>query len=82
MAFEPLKLKARDELICVTETELKVQFSTLTAKQQSVAAARFYIREIRNIKAFEIEEEDLREGIVDGKDDLGCDFIYRQDGRY
>ena len=81
MASEPLKLKARDELIRLTESELKVSFALLNAKQQSVAATRFYIREIRNIKSSEIEEEDLKEGIVDGKDDLGCDFIYRQDGQ-
>src|ERR1700677_3682604 len=81
MASEPLKLKARDELIRVTEAELKVPFVSLSAKQQSVAAARFYVREIRNVKASQVEEEDLREGLVDGKDDLGCDFIYRQDGQ-
>lgn len=81
MGSEPLKLKARDELVRLTEKDLQTKFSILNAKQQSVAATKFYIREIRNPIASTIAEEDIALGVVDGANDLGCDFIYRDDGR-
>jgi hypothetical protein len=80
MASEPLKLKARDELTRLTEKDLQTKFGSLNAKRQSVAATKFYIREIRNPVSSSIAEEDLSFGIVDGANDLGCDFIYRDDG--
>jgi AIPR protein len=80
MAVETLKLKARDELIRVTEKELETKFGTMNVKQQSVAATKFYLREIRNPVSTAIAEEDVAFGIVDGANDLGCDFIYRDDG--
>ena len=47
MAAEPLKLKARDELIRLTEKDLQTKFGSLNAKRQSVAATKFY-RTLRN----------------------------------
>jgi hypothetical protein len=80
MGAEPLKLKARDELIRLTEKDLQTKFGSLNAKQQSVAATKFYVREIRNPVSSSIAEEDISFGVVDGANDLGCDFIYRDDG--
>jgi hypothetical protein len=48
MGSEPLKLKARDELVRLTEKDLQTKFTALNVKQQSIAATKFYIREIRN----------------------------------
>jgi hypothetical protein len=45
---EVLKVKARDELVRLTERELERKFGDLHAKQQSIAATKFYIREIHN----------------------------------
>lgn len=81
MAAEVLKLKARDELILHSEKDLGTKFSNLNEKQRSIATAKFYIREIHNPAGPSIADDELIEGIVDGKDDLGCDFIHRDDGR-
>ncbi len=80
MPPETLKEKARDALLAATEKEQGVQFSPLNQKQQSIAAARFYMREIHNPQKTAIEEDDILEGTVDGANDLGCDFINRDDG--
>jgi AIPR protein len=81
LASDSGKLKAREELVRLTDKELEKKFSSLNAKQQSVAATKFYIREIRNPVSAAIAEEDITFGVVDGGNDLGCDFIYRDDGR-
>lgn len=80
MSSETLKKKSRDELIRLTEKDLNCKFSDLSQKQQSIATAKFYVREIHNPAKTLISEDDLLEGIVDGASDLGCDFIYRDDG--
>ena len=76
-----LKVKARDELVRLTELELHSKFVALNAKQQSIAATKFYVREIHNPIATVIDDDDIDLGIVDGGNDLGCDFIHRDDGR-
>ena len=78
---EVLKVKARDELVRLTERELHTKFAQLNAKQQSIAAAKFYIREIHNPIATVIDDDDTALGVVDGGNDLGCDFIHSDDGR-
>jgi len=78
---ELLKAKARDALVHLTERELHVKFGTLNAKQQSIAATKFYTREIHSPVATVIDDDDIDLGIVDGGNDLGCDFIHRDDGR-
>jgi len=78
---EALKLKARDELFRLSENDLETKFGSLNHKAQSVAATKFYIREIRNPVSAFISEDDLGYGVVDGAQDLGCDFIRRDDGQ-
>jgi hypothetical protein len=78
---EVLKMKARDELVRLTERELERKFGELHAKQQSIAATKFYIREIHNPVATVIDDDDIDLGVVDGGNDLGCDFIHSDDGR-
>ena len=78
---EVLKVKARDELVRLTERELERKFGDLHAKQQSIAATKFYIREIHNPVAMVIDDDDIDLGVVDGGNDLGCDFIHSDDGR-
>jgi hypothetical protein len=76
-----LKMKARDELLRLTERELQGKFVAFNAKQQSIAATKFYIREIHNPIAMVIDDDDIDLGVVDGGNDLACDFIHRDDGR-
>jgi hypothetical protein len=40
---------------------------------------QFYVKEIRNRLRAEISDEDLNVAIVDGRDDLDCDLIHRDD---
>lgn len=77
---ELLKEKARDELLRISEKEQGVALGTLSQKAQSLGATRFYIREIYNPQKVQIEEDDLNDSLIDGSNDLGCDFIYRNDG--
>ena len=56
---EVLKVKARDELVRLTERELERKFGDLNPKQQSIAATKFYIREIHNPVATVIDDDDI-----------------------
>ena len=78
---EVLKEKARDELIRITEKEQGCVIGTLNSKAQSLAATKFYIKEIHNPQKILIEDDDIDQGLVDGANDLGCDYINRDDGR-
>jgi hypothetical protein len=80
MATETLKVTARDELTRIYNAHNNPKFNELSSKQQSIAAARFYIEQIHNPVKSAIEDDDLDEAIVDGANDLGCDFIHRDDG--
>lgn len=80
MPSDVIKIKARDELIRVTEDEIGQKFSSLSQNQQSISATKFYVREIHNPLRNNISEDDIIDSVVDGKNDLGCDFIYRDDG--
>jgi hypothetical protein len=73
------KLKARDEFVHFAEHLSKEKFGKLNSVQQSFALTRFYIKEIRNRLRVEISDEDLDVAIVDGRDDLDCDLIHRDD---
>ena len=79
MAANKLKLRARDELIRLHQKNTGSDFHELNPKQQSIAATSFFIEEILNPTRTAISEEDIADGIVDGADDLGCDFVHRDD---
>ena len=80
MAAEMLKIQARDELVRITQDELTTKFEKLSARQQSIAATKFYVREIHSpVRSF-IADDEMDAAIVDGKDDLGCDLIHRDNG--
>jgi AIPR protein len=82
MASETLKLKAREELIRLYSADDSFSnFNSLNDKQKSVQLTRFYIDEIHNKQKTEISEDEIDQGLVDGANDLGCDFINRNDGR-
>lgn len=81
MAAPTIKPKVRDELTSHFRKRFNTDFSQQNAKAQSIAAARFYIEQIHNLLNFEISEEDIDAGLVDGTNDLGCDFIHRDDGK-
>lgn len=81
MAIDTLKVKARDELLRLyNDQHGPSSFNQLNSKQQSLAATRFYIEQILNATGGSLTEDDIDEGMVDGSNDLGCDFISRDDG--
>jgi len=49
--------------------------------QRSIYLTEFYIREIHNPTRTPISDEDIEAGLADGANDLGADFIYRDDGQ-
>ena len=79
MASETKKLKARDEFMRFTERFLQEKFGKLNAIQQSYALTTFYVNEIHNRVRSEIIGEDLELAAVDAANDLGCDFLHRDD---
>jgi hypothetical protein len=80
MRAETRKITARDELIRIYNGTHTPDFVSINPKQQSIAATRFYIEELHNSLNAPIGEDELDEGVVDGANDLGCDFIHRNDG--
>ena len=74
------KIRAREEFARFAEQLLGEKLGRLNAVQQSYAFTRFYVSEIHNRVRSEIAEEDLELAIVDASNDLGCDFIHRDDG--
>ncbi len=79
MAVDTMKLKAREELQRIYLNNTGEYFNKLSSKQQSLEATRFFIKEILNQQRTGISDEDIDDGTVDGADDLGCDFIWRDD---
>lgn len=74
------KIRAREEFARFAEQLLGEKLGRLNAVQQSYAFTRFYVSEIHNRVRSEIPEEELELAIVDASNDLGCDFIHRDDG--
>lgn len=81
VAADVHKIKARDELVRLYAEGDWQTFNALQDKQKSIKLALFYIEEIHNKTSFMISDEDVEWGIVDGANDLGCDFISRSDAR-
>ncbi len=80
-AAEVYKIKARDELVRLYAGGDWQVFNALPDKQKSVKLALFYVEEIHNKSGFIISDEDIEWGVVDGSNDLGCDFISRSEGQ-
>jgi hypothetical protein len=78
--IEKIKIKARDELFRIYKNQTGEDFGKLKEHNQSLQATRFYINEIRNPLSISISEDEIDAGQVDGSNDLGCDFIHRDDG--
>ena len=64
-----------------TELDQHCKFSELNQKQQSIASTVFYVKSVHNKVSFVIEDDEIAESVIDSANDLGCDFIYRDDGR-
>ena len=80
MAQQTKKIKARDEYVNFIEKESKAKLGSLSKRQQSLGFVRFYVKQIHNKLRSEISDEDLELGLVDGANDVGIDFIHRDDG--
>ncbi len=74
------KQTIRTALAQFVEKEYKTDINKVSDRQRSLYLTEFYIREIHNPKESEIDEDDFFDGLIDGKNDLGVDFIHRDDG--
>jgi len=76
------KIKFRDELKPYAKGVLKLDFdSDMNDMQRSKMFLKFYIEKIHNvITSDEINDDEFELGFVDRKDDLGIDWIRREDG--
>ena len=79
MSKQDLKVKARDSFKEFAKQELGEEFGKLTHKQRSWTLVRWYVERIHNPLRSPISEDDLELSHVDNPDDLGADFIYRDD---
>jgi hypothetical protein len=76
----PQKIHARDALRKKVKDD-GFDFENLTEKQRSSHAIKFYLKEIYGPTKKEIPEDEIDSGIIDGANDLGCDFFHRDSGR-
>jgi hypothetical protein len=74
------KQTVRIALAQFVEKEYKTDINKVTDRQRSLYLSEFYIKEIHNPKESEIDDDDILDGLIDGKNDLGVDFIHRDDG--
>jgi len=76
------KIKFRDELKPYGEAVLNLNFdSGMNDIQRSKMLLKFYIEKIHNlVTSAEITSDEFELGYVDRKDDLGIDWIRREDG--
>jgi hypothetical protein len=74
------KLKAREEFMQYTKDVFKSSLGQ-DSKRDSFALLKFYVEEIHNKCSTPIDEEDFNDGYVDNANDLGIDFIHRDDGQ-
>jgi len=79
MSKDNKKRRSRDDLKHFAHSVYKSSWEHLSAPQQSIALTRFYIQEIYNQFNSEISEDDIELGVVDGANDLGIDFIHKED---
>lgn len=80
MDIDNKKIKARDRIRDFAKSEFNSEFDAMKDAERSVVLLKFYISEIHNKTRTEIDEDQFDLGLVDGKDDLGIDFIHKDDG--
>lgn len=64
----------------VTE-QYDVGLDDVSDRQRSLYLTEFYVKQIHNATRGAISDEDIEDGTTDGSNDLGADFIYRDDGQ-
>jgi hypothetical protein len=73
------KIKAREKIKEYSLEEFNSDFDGLSSAAKSDVLLKFYITQIHNKLRTEISEDQFDFGNVDGKDDLGIDFIHKDD---
>jgi hypothetical protein len=62
------------------QRQFDIEFGKVSSDvQRSLYLTQFYIREIHNATRTSISDDDIEDGLTDGSNDLGADFIYRDD---
>ncbi len=72
----------RDYMVADTEKRQGRPFSNLTAVDQSKAMTTYYVRDVLSRVmpgAIPSDEADIEDSLVDGRNDLGIDFLWKQD---
>ena len=72
--------RLRDAVMEFGATKLGMPFDKLNDKQRSMTLAQFYVERIHNASGSYISDEEFDEAWVDAANDLGADFIHRDDG--
>ena len=73
------KETVRDRFKEFVKEYLGREIGDVSDKQKSLALIRFYITEIHNRTRTSISDDDFDYACVDAANDLGVDFIYRDD---
>jgi hypothetical protein len=73
------KIKAREKIKEYSLEEFNSDFDGLSSVAKSDVLLKFYITQIHNKLKTEISQDQFDFGNVDGKDDLGIDFIHKDD---
>ena len=79
MSDEHKKASAREQYGDFVRDHFGKELGQLSSRQQSHGLTRFYISEIHNCTRTHISEDDIERALVDGHDDLGVDFLHRDD---
>lgn len=79
MANDMKKENVRDRFKEFVKENLGREIGDVSDKQKSLALVQFYVTEIHNRTRPSISEDDFDDAYVDAANDLGVDFIYRDD---
>jgi hypothetical protein len=73
------KESARTAYTDFVKQNYNVGLDDVSDRQRSLYLTEFYIKQIHNATRGSISDEDIEDGTTDGSNDLGADFIYRDD---
>jgi len=81
MGTDGKKETSRDAYSNFVEQNFNTTVERASDVQKSRYLTEWYIREIHNQTRSIISDDDIEAGIVDGANDLGVDFVHRDDGQ-
>lgn len=80
MEKTPKKATFRDSFREFAEEKTGKKIANISQSEISLALIEFYVSRVNNRTGKYISDDDLDYSITDGKDDLGVDLLFRDDG--